>query len=121
MKKIYFLLGLLLSLGSAFAQETHLRNSKWFAYGKMLEFNYPGSPIYPAYWNSQPEVSADSHTSAAASVCDYDGTPLIIVDGSRVVWAKGQNLGSIQNSYNVIIVPKPNHPDRYYIIQVASS
>ncbi|MGG7034056.1 MAG: T9SS type A sorting domain-containing protein [Flavobacterium sp.] len=115
MKKIYCLLGFaLLSLSTGFAQENHLRNSKWFAYNTQLQFT-PYNPY--AYPQDTPNPFSGFVT---ASVCDPNGDPLIVVNSyNGTVWANDQIIGNIPsaiNTQNTIIVPKPKHSDRYYII-----
>lgn len=92
------MLGLLLSLGNSFAQETHLRNSRWSG----LNFARPDSqPCSPKWYST---TTADNCSNAGTGialsgfVCDSNGKPLFSTDPS-----------------NSIIVPRPNHPDRYYI------
>jgi len=120
MKKVLFIFTLFITSVS-FAQ---LQNANWcFRINAKVNFNLtPPNPSTSAVGTSMP------FSNSGASVSNNFGQLLFYTDGIRV-WDKnnnimpnGGNIGGgtefLWNQQNTVIVPKPNHPNIYYIFVV---
>ncbi len=122
MKNLY-LLFLILLIGKGTAQD--LQNANWvFSTFNTLQFPVLGSPAVGDVSTSAPGFVGHE---GCASVSDKDGNLLLFSDGVRLWYRSGGTdnllpvtlLGEPSSSQGVIFVPKPNFPDRYYIVTIS--
>lgn len=134
---LFSLLSMLFGL-NCFGQ--NMQNSNWYFGGYFIQnngsitahHNYINFNPNPVFINSSPPVfDADGFvvpneftlSEGSATVSDCNGNLLMMTDGVRVYVNIGDGLIKITDSLkghrsstqNAVIVPRPNHPNRYYI------
>lgn len=134
MKKL-FLLPILLFLISFSASSQVLQNSNWVtpptgltydqAAGNYSTLNFPTYPVPGSY----------GFSAGSASVSDMNGNIMMFSDGvhlwkndpchsptiTEITTATTLLKGNPDNAQNVIFIPKPGSPNRYYVVTISGS
>lgn len=130
MKKILILKLLLLTILS---YSQNLQNSNWiFSDSGGFNFNSSGLSSIQFPTNIQPSSlpgnQTPTYTEGCATVSDQNGNLLMFSDGVRLwcykptdnifVLVTNQLKGNNSSAQNVVFVPKPSYPNRYYVFTI---
>lgn len=119
MKNLYLYLAAILI--SITCESQNLQNANWH-FGENVNLSFLPDPNNPVFLSGSAMVSINE---GCASVSDQDGNLLFYTNGETVwnnlhqIMVNGTGLMGHQSSaQGVIIVPRPGHPDNYYIVTI---
>lgn len=124
MKNLYVLIAFFF-IGNVFSQ--NLQNANWvFEKNNLLQFLPLANP--PTH-TSIPSTLNYYGYEGSASLSDADGNLVLFSDGAKLWHVSGGIyteltdglLGSWSSAQNVIFVPRPNHPSRYYVVTISGT
>lgn len=129
MEKNFLLLVLQLLFITGFSQD--LQNNNWIIDNNVPGINFGGTNIstfpFPTTPTSPPVSSTPSYYEGSATLSDSNGNLLLFTDGQRL-WRNNPGatatlitsalLGDSSSTQNVIFIPRPGNPNRYYVVTI---